>query len=67
LTDEMPFPELSIDDEDEIRRRFVTQDFPPLEQPPGGDVIRNCGTGVYDDASRAMVDLKRWIDLLPLP
>jgi serine/threonine protein kinase len=66
LTDELPFPELSVDDEDEIRRRFARQDFPPLEQLPGGDVIRNCWTGVYDDASRAMVDLQRWIDLFLL-
>ncbi|KAG4436401.1 hypothetical protein IFR05_008124 [Cadophora sp. M221] len=69
LTDELPFPELSIDDEDEIEReierRFARQDFPPpLEQLPGGDVIRNCWTGVYGNASRAMVDLQRWIDLL---
>jgi serine/threonine protein kinase len=61
LTDKLPFPELSVDDEDEIRRRFARQDFPPLEQLAGGDVIRNCWTGVYDDASRAMVDLQRWI------
>lgn len=67
LTDELPFPELSVDDGDEIRRRFARQDFPPLEQLPGGDVIRNCWTGVYDDASRAMVDLQRWIDLFLLP
>jgi serine/threonine protein kinase len=61
LTDELPFPELSIDDEDEIQRRFARQDFPPLEQLAGGDVIHNCWTGVYDDASTAMVDLQRWI------
>jgi serine/threonine protein kinase len=47
--------------------RFARQDFPPLEQLPGGDVIRNSWTGVYDDASRAMVDLQRRIDLLLLP
>jgi hypothetical protein len=66
LTDKLPFPELSVDDEDKIKRRFVRQGFPPLEQLPGGDVIRNYWTGVYDDASRAMVDLQRWIDLLLL-
>ena len=64
LTDELPFPELSVNDEDEIERRFARQDFPPLEQLPGGDVIRNCWTGVYDNASRAVVDLQRWINLL---
>ncbi|KAN0089135.1 mitogen-activated protein kinase [Hyaloscypha variabilis] len=56
LTDELPFPELSVDDE-EIERRFARQDFPPLKQLPGGDVIRNCWTGVYDDALGAMTDL----------
>lgn len=30
LTDEMPFPELGIDDEDEIQERFARQEFPPL-------------------------------------
>jgi serine/threonine protein kinase len=67
LTDELPFPELDVDDEDEIRLRFARQDFPPLEKLPGGDVIRNCWTGVYDDASKLMVDLQKWIDLLFLP
>jgi serine/threonine protein kinase len=67
LTDELPFPDLDVDDEDEIRERFVRQDFPPLEKLPGGDVIRNCWTGVYDDASKLMVDLQKWIDLLFLP
>lgn len=64
LNDELPFPELSVDDDEEIERRFARQDFPPLEQLPGGDVIRNCWIGVYDDAFRAMVDLQRCIDLL---
>jgi serine/threonine protein kinase len=64
LTDKLPFPELNVDDEDEIRERFARQDFPPLEKLPGGDVIRNCWTGVYDDASKAIVDLQRWTDLL---
>jgi serine/threonine protein kinase len=64
LTDELPFPDLDVDDEDEIRERFVRQDFPPLEKLPGGDVIRNCWTGVYDDASKAMVDLQRWLGLV---
>ena len=59
LTDKLPFPELSVDDEDEIRGRFARQDFPPLEQLLGGDMIRNAWTGVYDDASRAMFDLHR--------
>ena len=56
LTGEPPFPELDVDDEDEIQRRFKRHDFPPLEKLPGGDVIRNYWIGVYDDASEAMVD-----------
>ena len=51
LTGEPPFPELDVDDEDEVQRRFERHDFPPLEKLPGGDVIRNCWMGVYDDAS----------------
>jgi len=58
LADELPFPDLNIDDEDEIWERFTRQDFPPLEKLPGGDVIRSCWTGVYDDASQAMGDLQ---------
>jgi hypothetical protein len=64
LTDELPFPKLSIDNKDEIERRFARQDFAPLEQLPGRDVIQNCWTRVYNNTSRAMVDLQRQIDLL---
>ena len=62
FTGESPFPELDADDEDEIRGRFERYQFPPLEMLPGGGDIRNCWTGVYNDATKAVDDLKRWED-----
>jgi hypothetical protein len=62
FTGESPFPELNADNEDEIRDRFERYKFPHLEILLGGGVIRNCWTRVYNDATEAMDDLKRWED-----
>jgi serine/threonine protein kinase len=60
ITGHPPFPDLdTIDDEDEIQRRFEGGEFPPLEQRQGGDVVRKCWTGAYESATKIMLDLQK--------
>jgi serine/threonine protein kinase len=62
ITGQPPFPDLdTIDYEDEIRARFEDGVFPPLERHQGGDVVRSCWKGGYDNATEAMLDLQRLI------
>jgi len=68
ITGQPPFPDLdAVDSEDEVQIRFKRHEFPPLENLPGGDVIRNCWTGKYDEAIETIVDLQRWEALLQPP
>jgi serine/threonine protein kinase len=54
-----PFPDLdTVDDEDEIRRRFECCEFPPLEPYRGGDVVRKCWMGSYGCATEIVFDLQ---------
>ena len=58
-TGRLPFPGLvSVEDEDEVQRRFRTREFPTLERHLGGDVVRKCWTGVYESVSEAITDLR---------
>ena len=53
-----PFPELnSIDDEEEIKRRFVTCQFPKLQSRLMNRVIHRCWAGKYDSAEAVLQDL----------
>lgn len=55
-----PFPDLdTLDDEDEIQRRFEEREFPSLEQHQGGDIVRKCWTGSYNSAAEVVLDLQK--------
>ncbi|KAF1841512.1 kinase-like protein [Cucurbitaria berberidis CBS 394.84] len=59
VTGQTPYPELdTIDDEDEIRKRFEDGVFPPLARHQGGDVVRSCWKGCYESATEVMLDLQ---------
>jgi serine/threonine protein kinase len=52
-----PFPELdTIDDEDEIWRRYQQGQYPPLEAVLAGEVIKTCWRGEYISASKVVED-----------
>ncbi|KAL5323491.1 hypothetical protein ACEPPN_008028 [Leptodophora sp. 'Broadleaf-Isolate-01'] len=55
-----PFPELdSWKDELEIVSRFRNRQFPPLDEVPGGDVVKKCWTGEYESADKVVHDLRK--------
>ncbi|KAF2254527.1 kinase-like protein [Trematosphaeria pertusa] len=59
VTGKPPFPDLdTIDDKDEIRRRFECREFPSLDYHQGGDVVRKCWTGGYESATEIALDLR---------
>ena len=58
-TGRVPFPGLvSMEDEDEVQRRFQAREFPTLERRLGGDVVRRCWTGAYESVSEVITDLQ---------
>jgi serine/threonine protein kinase len=60
VTGKPPFPDLdTVDDEDEIRRRFECGEFPSLEYRQGGDVVRKCWMGGYESATEIVFDLQK--------
>ena len=60
-----PFPDLdSIEDEEEIERRFSKQQFPDLKCPPMTRVIHKCWKGSYESAGAVLRDLE-FNDSLP--
>lgn len=59
ITGHRLFPDLDpIDEEEEVRRRFNSAEFPVLEAGQGGDVIRKCWTGGYMLAAEVVSDLQ---------
>lgn len=55
----LPFPGLiSMEDEDEVQRRFRMHEFPTLERRLGGDVVRKRWNGAYESVSEAITDLQ---------
>ncbi|KAF2877368.1 kinase-like domain-containing protein [Massariosphaeria phaeospora] len=60
VTGKPPFPDLdTVDDEDEVRRRFQCREFPSLEYHQGGNVVRKCWTGGYEFAAEIVLDLQK--------
>lgn len=58
ITGQPPFPDPdTVDDEDEIQRRFEAGEVPSLEDHQGGDVVRESWTGTYRCADELVVDL----------
>jgi serine/threonine protein kinase len=60
VTGKPPFPDLdTVNDEDEICRRFECGEFPSLESCQGDDVLRKCWMGGYESATEIVLDLQK--------
>lgn len=55
-----PFPELdSWKDRLEIVSRFMTKQFPALDNVRGGDLVKKCLAGEYESADEVVHDLEK--------
>jgi serine/threonine protein kinase len=56
----LPFPDLdAIEDEQKIEQRWISHQFPELDEWKGGNVVRKCWTGEYERANEIMRDLEK--------